>query len=59
MQAWKSVHISLPVPSLQIHLVRDVDGQQFSDAIDKVLLPKMTLMGEPGCTGPRCRGVAT
>jgi len=31
---------------LIIRLLRDVDGQQFADALNKYLVPRMTLAGE-------------
>lgn len=36
---------------LQLHLVRDVTGEQFTEAINKSLLPRMQLAGACGRTG--------
>ncbi len=33
---------------LQLHLVRDVTGEQFAEAINKSLAPRMQLAGEAG-----------
>jgi hypothetical protein len=40
-----SVLFTVVATLVQFQLVRDIEGEQFSDAVDKVLKPRMQLTG--------------
>lgn len=47
MSMWLSAETNYPgVYVFQVHFVRDIEGVQFSEALDKHLLPRMQISGE-------------